>query len=74
MSQPATLIHLASRVLKVEQKIEAYQELHAGELAELWQELNECKRQIAVSVSDQAPWPNVDVIDQTEGDRDEEHT
>ncbi|HEX9899343.1 MAG TPA: hypothetical protein VGC81_08945 [Candidatus Methylomirabilis sp.] len=71
MSQPAEPVSLASRLLKVEQKIEAYQELHADELAELWQELNECKRQIVVGVSDQASGPNVDSIKQAEGDRDE---
>ncbi len=74
MVQPANLMRLASRLLTVEQKIEAYQKLHADELAELCQELNECKRQIAVALSAQAPGPNIDLINQGEGARDEQHT
>ncbi len=41
---------LAGRILKLEQQLEAYERLHAGELAELWQALNECKRAIADDV------------------------
>ncbi len=43
---------LAGRVLKLEQQLAAYEKLHAGELAELWQALNECKRAIAADLLD----------------------
>jgi len=39
--------HLASQILKVEQQLRAYEKLHAGELSELWQTLNDCKQAIA---------------------------
>jgi len=35
--------NLASRLLKFEQQLAAYQKLHADELAELWRVLDECK-------------------------------
>ena len=34
---------LASRLLRFEQQLTAYQKLHEDELTELWQVLNECK-------------------------------
>ena len=34
---------LASRLLRFEQQLTAYQKLHTDELAELWQILDECK-------------------------------
>lgn len=34
---------LASRLLRFEQQLTAYQKLHTDELAELWQLLDECK-------------------------------
>ncbi len=46
---------LAGRILKLEQQLEAYERLHAGELAELWQALNECKRAIAADLLGQEP-------------------
>lgn len=74
MIQPAKLIHLVGCLLTVEQKIDAYQKLHADELAELWQELNECKRQIAVALTDQPPGLKSDFINQGEEGRDETQT
>lgn len=44
-------LDLASRLLKFEQQLQAYQKLHGDELAELWQTLNECKREIAIALS-----------------------
>lgn len=38
---------LASRLLRFEQQLHAYQKLHTDELAELWRALNECKQAIA---------------------------
>ncbi len=46
---------LAGRILKLEQQLAAYERLHAGELAELWQALNECKRAIADDVLGREP-------------------
>jgi hypothetical protein len=46
---------LAGRILKLEQQLEAYERLHGGELAELWQALNECKRAIANDLPDHEP-------------------
>lgn len=37
------LNNLASRLLKFEQQLAAYQKLHTEELAELWRVLDECK-------------------------------
>jgi len=68
MVQPAELVYLASRLLKLEQKIEAYQKLHADELAELCRELGECKRQVALALSAQVPGPNNHLINQGEGE------
>jgi hypothetical protein len=46
---------LACRILKLEQQLKAYEQLHAGELAELWQGLEACKRAVADDLaSDQA--------------------
>lgn len=44
MENPA---ELASRLLRFEQQLKAYQKLHEDELAELWHTLNECKQAIA---------------------------
>ena len=44
---------LACRLLKVEQQLKAYEKLHTGELAELWQALNECKAAVADVISSQ---------------------
>ncbi len=44
MEHPA---ELASRLLRFEQQLKAYQKLHEDELAELWLTLNECKQAIA---------------------------
>ncbi len=38
---------LACHLLKLEQQLRAYERLHAGELAEMWQTLNVCKQAIA---------------------------
>lgn len=46
------VIDLASRIVKVEQQLQAYEKLHGDELAELWHSLNECKRDLARSLSD----------------------
>jgi len=43
---------LACHLLRVEQQLLAYQQLHKEELAELWQTLNECKRAITTTLSD----------------------
>lgn len=45
MSQPADIA--ASRLLRFELQLQAYQKLHAEELAELWRTLNECKQAVA---------------------------
>lgn len=44
MEHPA---ELASRLLRFEQQLKAYQKLHEDELAELWRSLNECKQAVA---------------------------
>jgi len=46
------LARLASSLLRLEQQLEAYQELHTNELAELWRILNACKRQLADALSE----------------------
>jgi hypothetical protein len=51
------LAYLAARLLRFEQRLEAYQRLHANELAELWRGLNECKRQIVDTLSEQESEP-----------------
>lgn len=38
---------VACQLLKLEQQLKAYQKLHGGELAELWQSLEACKSAIA---------------------------
>ncbi len=38
---------VACQLLKLEQQLRAYQKLHTGELAELWQTLDKCKQAIA---------------------------
>ncbi len=43
MAQPE---ELARRLYKIEQQLKAYQKLHAEELTELWQTLNDCKQAI----------------------------
>jgi len=52
-ARDSTLELAASRLLRFEQQLEAYQKLHANEFAELWRGLNECKRQIADTLSEQ---------------------
>lgn len=46
---------LACRLLKLEQQLRAYEKLHAGELSELWKNLNECKQAVADIVSSDEP-------------------
>ena len=41
---------LASRLLKFEQQLTAYQKLHDDELAELWRVLNECKHAVITAL------------------------
>lgn len=55
MAHPA---HIADLLLKIEYQLKAYQQLHEGELAELWKALDECKRTI-VSLNDDG---GIDVI------------
>lgn len=38
---------LACRLLTFEQQLKSYEKLHATELAELWQVLNDCKHTLA---------------------------
>jgi diadenosine tetraphosphate (Ap4A) HIT family hydrolase len=40
--------------LRFEQQLQAYQKLHADELAELWRSLNECKQALAALYEDRA--------------------
>ncbi len=42
---------IACQLLKFEQQLKAYEKLHAGELTELWQTLNDCKQALAAIVS-----------------------
>lgn len=54
MGIPTTqLDDLACRLLKFEQQLKAYEKLHAEEVAELWQTLNEWKREITDGLSNQ---------------------
>ena len=39
--------HIACQLLKLEQQLKAYEKLHADELTELWQTLNDCKQVLA---------------------------
>jgi hypothetical protein len=48
---------IASRLLRFEQHLQAYQKLHADELAELWQTLNKCKQAIAALCEERANGP-----------------
>jgi hypothetical protein len=41
---------LAARLLRFEQQLQAYQKLHGDELAELWRELNDCKRDLTANL------------------------
>jgi len=41
---------LAARLLRFEQQLQAYQKLHGDELAELWRELNDCKRDLTANM------------------------
>lgn len=50
-------VDLASRLLRFEQQLQAYQKLHADELAELWRSLNECKQALAALYEDRANDP-----------------
>ena len=43
---------IAGRLLQIEQQLMAYQKLHTDELAELWQTLNQCKREIATVMTE----------------------
>jgi len=52
--QPADI---ASRLLRFEQQLQAYQKLHEDELAELWRVLNECKQSVAALSDKQANGP-----------------
>ena len=44
---------LASRLLRFEQQLTAYQKLHEDELAELWRVLNECKYALVATLPPQ---------------------
>jgi len=44
-------VNLARSLKRIEQQIEAYQRLHADELAELWHALDECKNRLAALAS-----------------------
>lgn len=44
---------LASRLLRFEQQLAAYQKLHADEMAELWRVLDECKRVLVTALPPQ---------------------
>jgi hypothetical protein len=48
------ILDVAGQVLRFEQRLEAYQKLHAEELTELWQVLNECKRAIVALCDERA--------------------
>ena len=48
---------IASRLLRFEQQLQAYQKLHADELAELWRTLNECKQAVAALCEERANRP-----------------
>jgi diadenosine tetraphosphate (Ap4A) HIT family hydrolase len=37
-------------LLRFEQQLQAYQKLHGDELAELWRELNDCKRDLTANL------------------------
>ncbi|HET7010445.1 MAG TPA: hypothetical protein VFI11_06690 [Anaerolineales bacterium] len=50
-------VDLASRLLRFEQQLQAYQKLHADELAELWRSLNECKQAVAALCEESANGP-----------------
>jgi len=52
VSQPADIA--ASRLLRFELQLQAYQKLHAEELAELWRTLNECKQAVAALSEERA--------------------
>ena len=45
--------NLASRLLKFEQQLAAYQKLHADELAERWRVLDECKCALVAALPSQ---------------------
>ncbi len=56
MGSPTTqLDDLACRILKFEQQLKAYEKLHAEEVAELWQTLNEWKREITGYLPNRPP-------------------
>ena len=46
---------LACRLLRLEQQLLAYERLHAGEMAELWKILDQCKRAVAHDSADPQP-------------------
>ncbi len=46
---------LACHLLKLEQRLKAYEKLHANELAEMWHTLNVCKQAIADIASADEP-------------------
>ncbi len=49
---------LACHLLKLEQRLIAYEKLHANELAEMWHTLNVCKQAIAdIASADEPPDP-----------------
>ena len=47
--------HLAARLLRFEQQLQAYQKLHGEELVELWKSFNECKREFTAALPDDGP-------------------
>jgi len=64
----AHVLDVAGQVLRFEQRLEAYQKLHADELTELWQVLNECKRAIAALCENEAS--KSDVVNAASAERD----
>ncbi len=46
---------LACDLLKLEQRLKAYEKLHANELAEMWHTLNVCKQALADIASADEP-------------------
>ncbi len=55
MTRMTQVDDLACQLLKFEQELKAYEKLHATELAELWQALNDCKETVAAIVSSNEP-------------------
>ena len=54
---------LINHLYRIEQRIIAYQQLHAEELAELWKALNECKEAIVTLNQRQVEYENELVLE-----------